>query len=213
MGTAAGDRRPEQAEAMTRALSGLPLFTSATAGTGPLFEPDLPWLVAPSAPAAIVPGLAAGASLGHLLDRALETALTLLRADLGTIQINDPAAGALRLAVQAGFSAEFLQYFAMVGDDSSACGRAARGLAQVAIADVRENPRFAPHRDIAAASGFRGVQSTPLVDQDGRLLGMLSTHYPRPYRPPAADLAIMRQLGALLGQVMSTSWPRRTARP
>jgi len=31
---------------------------------------------------------------------------------------------------------------------------------------------------------------------------MLSTHYPRPYHP-----AVMRQLGVLIGQVMSTSWP------
>jgi CRP-like cAMP-binding protein len=45
-----------------------------------------------------------------------------------------------------GFSAEFLQCFAVVSDDSSACG-AARDLAQVVIADVREDPRFAAHRD------------------------------------------------------------------
>jgi GAF domain-containing protein len=179
------------------------------AGAGPLAGTDLPELVVPSADNVT---MVAGVSLSHVLDTALETALTLLRADLGTIQINDPAAGALRIAVQAGFSAEFLQYFAVVSDDRSACGRAARGLAQVVIADVREDPPFAPHREIAAASGFRAVQSTPLVDQDGRLLGMLSTHYPRPYRPPAADLAVMRQLGALLGQVMSTSWPPQALR-
>jgi GAF domain-containing protein len=66
--------------------------------------------------------------------------------------------------------------FDVVSDDSSACGRAARDLAQVVIADVREDPRFAAHREIAANSGFQAVQSTPLVDQDSRLLGMLSTH-------------------------------------
>ena len=97
--------------------------------------------------------------------------------------------------------------FDVVSDDSSACGRAARDLAQVVIADVREDPRLAAHREIAAASGFQAVQSTPLADQDGRLLGMLSTHYPRPYRPPATELAVVRQLGVLIGQVMSTSWP------
>jgi len=46
----------------------------------------------------------------------------------------------------------------------------------VVIADVREDPRFAAHREIAANSGFQAVQSTPLVDQDSRVLGMLSTH-------------------------------------
>ncbi|HEX3488351.1 MAG TPA: GAF domain-containing protein [Streptosporangiaceae bacterium] len=212
MGTAAGDRRPEPPEWRTRADPGSPRFAPDIAGAGPLAGTVLTELVVPSAAhVAVVPGV----SLSRVLDKALETALTLLRADLGTVQITDPAAGALRIAVQAGFSAEFLQYFAVVRDDSSACGRAARGPAQVVIADVREDRPFAPHREIAAASGFRAVQSTPLVDQDGRLLGMLSTHYPRPYRPPAADLAVMRQLGVLLGQVMSTSWPQawRTRSP
>lgn len=208
MGTAAGDRRPGLAEWLTRAGPGWLLLPPDIVSAGPLAEADLPELVMPSAgPVAVMPGPSPGLSLGRVLDRALETALSLLRADLGNIQITDPATGALRIAVQAGFSAEFLQYFAVVSDDSSACGRAARDLAQVVIADVREDPRFAAHREIAAASGFPAVQSTPLVDQDGRLLGMLSTHYPRPYRPPAAELAVVRQLGALIGQVMSTSWP------
>ena len=161
---------------------------------------------------ALVRGPSAGPCLSRVLDAALETALSLLRADLGNIQITDPDSGVLRIAVQAGFSAEFLQYFAVVSDESSACGRAARDLAQVVIVDVREDPRFEAHREIAATSGFQAVQSTPLVDQYGRLLGTLSTHYPRPYHPPAAELAVMRQLGALIGQVMSTSWPVPRAR-
>ncbi|HMH93780.1 MAG TPA: hypothetical protein VK586_22205 [Streptosporangiaceae bacterium] len=40
---------------------------------------------------------------------------------------------------------------------------------------------------------------------------MLSTHYPRRYRPPAAELAVMRQLGVLIGQVMSIGWPAQQA--
>lgn len=210
MGTAAGDRRPGLTEWLTRAGPGWlpPDIVSA----GPLAAAHLPELVVPSADSvAVVPGPSPGFSLSRVLDTALETALSLLRADLGNIQITDPAAGALRIAVQAGFSTEFLQYFAVVSDDSSACGRAARDLAQVVIADVREDPRFAAHREIAAASGFQAVQSTPLVDQNGHLLGMLSTHYPRPCRPPATELAVMRQLGVLIGQVMSTSWPTAQA--
>jgi hypothetical protein len=31
-------------------------------------------------------------------------------------------------------------------------------------------------RGLPGNSGFQAVQSTPLVDQDSRLLGMLSTH-------------------------------------
>jgi len=142
-------------------------------------------------------------NLTPMLEQALETAMSLLRADRGNIQLADPATGALRIAAQAGFSAEFLEYFAVVDEDASACGRAATQLAQIVIPDVTIEPGFAPHRDIAAASGFRAVQSTPLIDSSGVVRGVLSTHYPQPYQPPRHDLDVMRQLGILLGHVIA----------
>jgi len=143
-------------------------------------------------------------ALGALLDEVLEFALTLLHAERGNIQLADPATGALRIAAQRGFGPEFLEYFAAVTDDGSACGRAAQHHAQVVIADVTTDSGFAPHRDIALASGFRAVQSTPLVNRAGHLVGMLSTHYPRPTSPPRSDLQIVRRFGALAGESLST---------
>jgi GAF domain-containing protein len=137
-----------------------------------------------------------------VIDEALEDALSMLRADRGNVQIADPISGSLRIAAQTGFSDEFLEYFAVVDIDGSACGRAARECAQVVIADVNADPRFAPHRDIAAAAGFRAVNSTPLVDLRGRLVGVLSTHFPFPYRPPAGDLELMKRFGMLVGQAI-----------
>lgn len=136
---------------------------------------------------------------GKLLDEVLSFGLELLRADRGNVQLVDPATGALRIAAQRGFGAEFLDYFAVVADGGSACGRAARRAAQVVIADVATDPGFAPHREIAWASGFRAVQSTPLIDRSGRLVGMVSTHYPRPVSLPGRELQIMARFGALIG--------------
>ena len=143
------------------------------------------------------------ARLGQLFGKALDGALSLAGADRGNVQILDPATGSLRVTAQHGFSAEFLGYFAVVDDDRSACGRAARERAQTVIVDVNEDTGFAPHRDIAAASGFRAVQSTPLVDRAGRLLGVVSTHYPHPYSPSERDLQLMRRYGEVVGQAMS----------
>lgn len=140
-----------------------------------------------------------------VLDECLEDALSMLRADRGNIQVVDPASGSLRIVAQAGFSDEFLEYFAVVNDDGSACGRAARQLEQTVIADVNTDPSFAPHREIAAASRFRAVQSTPLVDLHGHLVGVLSTHYPRPYRPSSSDLGLMKRFGELVGQAVEAS--------
>jgi GAF domain-containing protein len=140
-----------------------------------------------------------------VLEEGLEDALSLLHADRGNVQIVDPVTGSLVLVLQTGFSDEFLEYFAVVDDDGSACGRTASQHAQTVISDVNTDPGFAPHREIAAASRFRAVHSTPLVDQSGQLVGVLSTHYPRPYLPPARDLGLMRRLGELIGQAFETS--------
>lgn len=140
-----------------------------------------------------------------VLEEGLEDALSMLRADRGNVQIVDPATGSLRIAAQAGFSDEFLEYFAVVDDEGSACGRAARELTQTVIADVNTDARFAPHREMAAASGFRAVHSTPLVDVHGHLVGVLSTHYQSPYRPPDRDLELMKRFGELIGQAIEAS--------
>ena len=142
--------------------------------------------------------------LEPLAGQALDDVLSLARADRGNVQLADPASGALRIIAQHGFDAEFLDHFAVVDDDRSACGRAARRRAQLVITDVITDPDFEPHREIAAASGFRAVQSTPLVDATGRLVGMISTHYPRPYAPSARDMRIIKRYADLLGQILAS---------
>lgn len=143
-------------------------------------------------------------AVGALVDEILACGLDLLHADRGNVQFADPATGTLTIAAQHGFGAEFLQYFAVVTDDGSACGRAARQCVQVVIADVSTDPGFAPHREMAAASGFRAVQSTPLIASDGHLVGMLSTHYPRPVALPDRELRIIGRFGALIGERLQT---------
>jgi hypothetical protein len=141
--------------------------------------------------------------LGPPFAKILEGALTLAGADRGNVQLLDPATRSLRIAAQCGLGAEFLEYFAAVDDSGSACGRTARQRTQTLIVDVDLDARFAPHREIAAAAGFRAVQSTPLVDGAGRLLGVVSTHYPRPYSPPEREMEIMKRYAELAGRVMA----------
>jgi hypothetical protein len=142
----------------------------------------------------------------RLADHALEIVLSLARAERGNVQLADPASGALRIVAQHGFDEEFLDHFAVVDDDRSACGRAARHGTQLVINDVIVDHGFKPHRKVALASGFRAVQSTPLIDKAGRLVGVVSTHYPRPYAPPARDMRILKRYADLAGQVLASSF-------
>jgi GAF domain len=138
-----------------------------------------------------------------LADQLLEQVLSLARADRGNVQLADPASGALAIIAQHGFDAEFLDHFTVVDDDRSACGRAARHGAQLVITDVSIDPGFEPHREIAAAAGFRAVQSTPLTDKMGRVIGVVSTHYPCPYAPPDQNLRIIKRYADLVGPVLA----------
>jgi len=139
-----------------------------------------------------------------LANRALEAVLSLARAERGNIQLADPASGVLRIISHHGFDPEFLHHFALVDDDGSACGRAAMRGAQLVIADVLTDAGFEPHRTIAAASGFRAVQSTPMTDKAGRLVGVVSTHYPRPFVPQARDMRLIKRYADLVGRILAT---------
>lgn len=138
-----------------------------------------------------------------LLPRMLAWALDLTGAQLGNLQLANAESGVLEIVTQVGFGREFLDYFAAVDDDHSACGRAARLRAQTVVTDTAADPDFRPHSEIADASGFRAVQSTPLIDRSGMLIGMISTHEPRPGRPSDEDLRTLRIYGRLAGEALS----------
>ncbi len=158
---------------------------------------------------ALTRGLSEISHTNLLLERALGGAMSLIGGDFGNVQICDPANGSLRIAAESGFGSEFLDYFAVVEDDGSACGRAAHQRSQTVIVDVNQDAAFTPHREIAAASRFRAVQSTPVVDPTGRLRGVISTHYRRPHYPSGRDLQLIlwyaEYVGAALARQEETS--------
>lgn len=59
------------------------------------------------------------------------------------------------------------------------------------IEDVTTDQDFEPHRHIAASTGFRAVQSTPVLDRNsGKPIGMLSTHFRQRHRPSEDELRL-----------------------
>jgi PAS domain S-box-containing protein len=122
------------------------------------------------------------------LEDVLDNAIATCRADFGNIQLLNAHTGALEIVVQRGFRQDFLEYFRTVRvDDGSASAQAMQRGERIIIEDVNLDPAFEPHRAIAASAGFHAVQSTPLTTHDGRILGMLSTHFRAPWRVPDRD--------------------------
>ncbi|HTV33879.1 MAG TPA: CheR family methyltransferase [Methylocella sp.] len=127
--------------------------------------------------------LAETAELPELLREILNATIELQHADLGNIQLYDPETDSLKIAVQKGFSRSFLEHFAIARrGDGSVCARAMEAGTRVVVEDVEDDVAYAPHRSVAAAAGYRAVQSTPIFTHDGTLMGVLSTHFRGPHQ-------------------------------
>src|SRR5262245_49538476 len=119
-------------------------------------------------------------NLDALYGRILDAAISLLSADMGSMQILSPDRSELRLLACRGFhpaSAAFWEWVRL--DSASSCGLALSAGARIVVPDVEACDFMAGTGDLDAyrRSGIRAVQSTPLVSRSGQLLGMISTHW------------------------------------
>jgi signal transduction histidine kinase len=122
--------------------------------------------------------LLAPSELQSMLEKVLRAALDITAAEKGNVQLCE--AGMLTIAAQTGFDRPFLEFFARVdAHTDSACGAAVTSRRRAIVDDVTTSATFAgrPSLPVMAAAGVRAVQSTPLFDRAGQLLGMFSTHY------------------------------------
>jgi two-component system CheB/CheR fusion protein len=107
-------------------------------------------------------------------------------AQFGNVQL--PVGDHLVIAAQRGFDREFLQTFQRVKkDDGCACGRALQLGQPIVIADVEKDLGYAPYRDAAKSAGYRSVQSTPFVTQDGKFVAIVSVHFEAPGGPTRSE--------------------------
>ncbi|WP_160311591.1 GAF domain-containing protein [Streptacidiphilus melanogenes] len=180
--------------------------TAIERGTETLPEPaDLG--LAPSATArrlrAAVAALREAPRMASALHHMLEDAMTLMSAEFANVQIVDPRDGSLVLVAQSGFGPAFLEHFAVVRDHGSVCGQAAGQGTQTVVADVRAEQLLEPHWEVFRLAGVRAVQSTPLVDGAGQLIGVVSTHSPWPGDPSEEDLPVMQLYGRFAGDTVA----------
>jgi PAS domain S-box-containing protein len=143
--------------------------------------------------------------LGEIVD----TVIAISGADMGNIQLLDPATGDLRIVVQRGFPPWWLDYWDAVQRGQVACGTALERGKRVIIEDIEKSPIFAGTAalDIQLRAGVRAVQSTPLVSRSGQMLGMFSTHYRTPQRPDERALRLLDLLARQTADIVE----RKTA--
>ena len=109
----------------------------------------------------------------------LDSAIAADDAAKGNVQLWNPNLNALEIVTHRGFDNPFLRQFEVVHvNEPSACGRAFRLGRRVMIQDVTLDRFYEPYLSIAHASGYRAVQSTPILQSDGTVIGVISTHFP-----------------------------------
>lgn len=129
----------------------------------------------------------AAGSFSSFLDAAVEIA----GSDAASVQVVDEERSGLRLVAWRGFHPASAAFWELVVPESaSTCGMALVTGERVVVSDLEAEAALADSDDLHEyrRSRLRSVQSTPLVADDGFVVGMISTHWRRPREPRDAEL-------------------------
>ena len=112
----------------------------------------------------------------------LDSVLKVSGAELGNVQLFDSKDQSLKIVAQQGFKRDFLSFFGQVHDGATACGAALKERSRILVSDVASDPIFRGKEpgEVMLRAGAYAVQSTPLIAPSGNVIGIISTHYPRP---------------------------------
>ncbi|HMN28198.1 MAG TPA: PAS domain S-box protein, partial [Caldilineaceae bacterium] len=129
-----------------------------------------------------------------LYEQLLSAAVALMGADCASIQLLDEERQQLRLLAWKGFHPEAAAYWQTVAlGSASVCSRAVRSGERLLVPDVRVSTILvgSDSHKYYQLSGIVAVQSTPLIAQSGRLVGMISTHWRKPHAPSERELRLL----------------------
>ncbi|WP_143278084.1 GAF domain-containing protein [Bradyrhizobium sp. UFLA03-84] len=135
--------------------------------------------------------------VGADLLQALDIAIGIMGADMGTLQRFDERADCLTIVASRGFSAEALTFFGVVRrDTNTTCAAALMRRMRVFVEDISTSYLFVGTRefDMLRSSGIAAVQSTPLISSNGHLWGVFTTHFREPQIESEFDHAQLDRL-------------------
>lgn len=146
--------------------------------------------------------------LQGLYEKLMDAAVRIMHSDFASMQEYHPQrgpSGELQLLAFRGFNPQAAKFWRWVRAQSACtCGVAYRTLTRVIATDVEQTDFLVGTEDLKtyAATGIRAVQSTPLLARDGRLVGMISTHWKQPHEPSERDLRLLDILARLAADLI-----------
>jgi signal transduction histidine kinase len=132
-----------------------------------------------------------------LYKKIVDAAVTIMGSQYGSMQMlcpDDESLGKLHLLASYGFTPEAEKYWEWVyRHTGSSCGAALRAQGRVVVPNfaTSEFMQEKPTLPIFLEAGIYASQSTPLFSRDGKLLGMISTHWDHPHYPAQRHLNLL----------------------
>jgi signal transduction histidine kinase/CheY-like chemotaxis protein len=133
-------------------------------------------------------------SVDVLFQKLVDAATLVMRSDYGSIQRYDAERGKLELIANCGLNDEALKYWQWVhAGRATTCGRALAISGRVIVPDFEACDFIAGSEDLVEfrKAGVRSAQSTPLLTRNGRLVGMITTHWTHAHEPQERDLRLL----------------------
>jgi CheY-like chemotaxis protein len=108
----------------------------------------------------------------------VDSAMKVMNSDLASIQLFCNITQQLKLIASRNFHPRSIEFWQTVSAASgSVCGEALRKQTRITVKDVETIDFAKDELGVFRVSGIRAVQSTPLVSRQGKLIGMISTHW------------------------------------
>jgi GAF domain-containing protein len=142
--------------------------------------------------------------LASAVARVLHDVVALKGAPFGDLQLHSRRDASLYLVAQTGFSRSFVDSFKRVrASESTVCARAFRTKKTVSVEDVETDEALRPYLKQVRAASVRSIQSTPLVGGNGRVIGVVSTHFAKRHEPTEIESRVVREYCAFAGEYLA----------
>jgi PAS domain S-box-containing protein len=140
--------------------------------------------------ATVLEQIATGTPLATTLTTLLQQVEALEPGLLGSVLLLDEAGVHLRHCAAPSLPEAYTRAIdgVAIGPNAGSCGTAAFRGDAVIVEDIATDPLWKDYRELALAHGLRACWSTPILDEQRRVLGTFAMYYRQPRRPSAAHL-------------------------
>lgn len=145
--------------------------------------------------------LAAGAMLEDILATIVSVIEELVPETLASILTLDESGTRLHHAASSSLPVAFTEAIdgVVIGPAAGSCGTAAYRRDAVFVTDIETDPLWADYRALARPHGLRACWSSPILANDGHVLGTFAMYYKAPQRPEGAAIELIARAAHVAG--------------